>query len=335
MTTKYDLKNNFRKYENVKSNLIMEQRTSVKPNVSIMIPTFRRPKLIREAIDSVVRQKTSISFEVVIVDNDSEGTYENELIDIVQSYSNINIKYYKNEKNIGMFGNWNRCIELASSSLISILNDDDILNDYWLDTAYENIDHESFSGSLSYRFSDLIEVETLRKICPSNIKVKTVTSEDIFYGMWTNGSLGVLFYRDIALSIGGFDENLYPMSDWHFFFKYSQVKPLKLIKSSFVYNRWQNNESMKLDVVIAQIRTNFDFRNYMIDFYYGNDYSYSRLKSQFFRDILCVKAMKLAKKRYLDYKLYDDLNYIGLGVLKYIIYSKIPYRTLKYIFRIL
>ena len=34
------------------------------------------------------------------------------------------MKYYKNEKNIGMYGNWNRCIELSNGEYLTILNDD-------------------------------------------------------------------------------------------------------------------------------------------------------------------------------------------------------------------
>ena len=43
-----------------------------------------------------------------------------------------NIKYYQNEKNIGLFGNWNRCVELSTSKWVAMLHsDDEILDDYF------------------------------------------------------------------------------------------------------------------------------------------------------------------------------------------------------------
>ena len=35
------------------------------------------------------------------------------------------ISYYKNKENLGMFGNWNRCLELARGEWVCILHSDD------------------------------------------------------------------------------------------------------------------------------------------------------------------------------------------------------------------
>jgi hypothetical protein len=39
---------------------------------------------------------------------------------------------YKNEFNIGLYGNWNKCLTLAKGKWITILNDDDLLENNFL-----------------------------------------------------------------------------------------------------------------------------------------------------------------------------------------------------------
>jgi len=50
--------------------------TLTHPEVSIMIPAFRRLHLLDEAIRSALAQRTRIPFEVVVVDNDAEAGEE-------------------------------------------------------------------------------------------------------------------------------------------------------------------------------------------------------------------------------------------------------------------
>lgn len=93
-----------------------------KPLVSVAIPTYNRANFIGEAIKSVLDQ-THKDFELLIVDNcSSDKTSE-----IVKSFNDERIKYHKNEQNIGMLKNWNRCIKLAKGKYLLVLGDDDKL----------------------------------------------------------------------------------------------------------------------------------------------------------------------------------------------------------------
>ena len=42
------------------------------PEVSVVIPTYNRSALLRNAVDSVLAQDTHVPFEIVIVDNNSQ-----------------------------------------------------------------------------------------------------------------------------------------------------------------------------------------------------------------------------------------------------------------------
>lgn len=94
--------------------------------LTIAIPTYKRPKYLAQAIDSAVQQKNvDLNYEIIVVNNDPET----DLKDIESRYQNsdVPVTFYVNERNLGMIGNVNRCIELANGEYIAYLHDDDIL----------------------------------------------------------------------------------------------------------------------------------------------------------------------------------------------------------------
>jgi glycosyltransferase involved in cell wall biosynthesis len=94
--------------------------------VSIIIITYNREKYIHEAIDSILEQSFT-DWEAIIIDDASEDNTEQ----IVQTYTDNNpkIKYYRNEKNLGIAKSRNRGLEIAQGEYIAPLDSDDI----WLD----------------------------------------------------------------------------------------------------------------------------------------------------------------------------------------------------------
>jgi hypothetical protein len=92
------------------------------PLVSICIPTYNRAEMVGDAIRSALSQ-TYPALEVVVVDNAStDGTPE-----VVASFPDPRLRFVRNEQNLGLFGNFNRCIEVAKGSLIHILHSDDMI----------------------------------------------------------------------------------------------------------------------------------------------------------------------------------------------------------------
>ena len=86
----------------------------IPPLVSICIPTYNRAGMVRKAIDSALSQSYQ-NIEVLVVDNASEDAIES----VIAGYNDSRLQFFKNTKNLGIFGNFNRCIEL-SLSLIHI-----------------------------------------------------------------------------------------------------------------------------------------------------------------------------------------------------------------------
>ena len=94
---------------------------SVTPRVSVMIPTFNYGHFLDETIQSVLSQ-TYTDYELIIVDNNSTDNTDS----VVAKYlSDGRIRYYKNETNLGLVGNWNRCLELSTGEYLKFLCADD------------------------------------------------------------------------------------------------------------------------------------------------------------------------------------------------------------------
>ncbi|HEY0743696.1 MAG TPA: glycosyltransferase [Chryseosolibacter sp.] len=91
------------------------------PKVSVLMPVYNAERFLREAIDSILIQ-TFEDFEFIIIDDGSTDSS----VDIVQSYVDPRIRFFKNEVNLGISETLNRGIRLASCELIARMDADDV-----------------------------------------------------------------------------------------------------------------------------------------------------------------------------------------------------------------
>lgn len=106
------------------------------PTYTIAIPAFKA-SFLAACIHSVLQQQYT-DYELVIVNDASPEPID----EIVSSFSDSRIRYYKNSKNAGaehMVNNWNRCLELARGTYFVLLGDDDFLDDDYLEAFNELI----------------------------------------------------------------------------------------------------------------------------------------------------------------------------------------------------
>jgi glycosyltransferase involved in cell wall biosynthesis len=95
-----------------------------KPFFSIAIPTYNRAQYLHVAIESLLLQ-TYKNFEIIISDNFSiDNTKE-----IVKSFKDPRIKYYRNNSNIGVLLNVRKAIDLSHGKYILLHGDDDFFID--------------------------------------------------------------------------------------------------------------------------------------------------------------------------------------------------------------
>lgn len=90
--------------------------------VSVLMPIYKTQEIyLREAIESILEQ-TFLDFEFLILDDCPEDDREK----IVKSYNDKRIKYFKNEKNLGISASRNKLIDMAQGEYLAVFDHDDI-----------------------------------------------------------------------------------------------------------------------------------------------------------------------------------------------------------------
>lgn len=214
----------FKKYSHVESRLIYGHLSEEKLEFSIIIPTFRRADLLKEALESAINQKNYDEYyEIAVIDNDSEidSPTDQMMKEYCDKYENI--IYYRNTENIGMFANWNRCIEICRSKWFCMLHDDDYITEDYLATMKsfnisrdvgvvfneQNIlDETGIKASESRNLIAGIREFLNRK--KENKKPKLISWEF----PETASSCATLYNKNLSMEIGGFDDTFDPACDW-------------------------------------------------------------------------------------------------------------------------
>lgn len=95
--------------------------------VSVCIPTFNRPDLLRQAVESCFRQARR-PFEILIGD-DSPSDDAAAVASSIAAPSDVAIRYHRNERRLGQARNVNRLLAHASGTHVALLHDDDLFRD--------------------------------------------------------------------------------------------------------------------------------------------------------------------------------------------------------------
>jgi glycosyltransferase involved in cell wall biosynthesis len=101
------------------------------PLVSVCIPTYNYGGVVGRAIQSVLAQ-TERDLELIVIDDQStDGT-----ADVVRPHlADARVAFVENERNLGLFANFNRCLELARGEYVKVLCADDWLHPRSLEDA--------------------------------------------------------------------------------------------------------------------------------------------------------------------------------------------------------
>ena len=101
------------------------------PLISCIIPTYNRPKIIKEAIQSILTQ-TYQNYEILIIDDCSNTDYYLELPKI-----DSRIQIFRTKENSGPAIARNLGLDLAKGKYISFLDDDDLFLPHHLSTGIQ------------------------------------------------------------------------------------------------------------------------------------------------------------------------------------------------------
>jgi glycosyltransferase involved in cell wall biosynthesis len=236
--------------------------------LTIAIPTFRRPQLLREAISSAMHQETQRNYVVIVIDNESNPDVAAQVDAVVNEFDRHRISLYRNRENVGMFGNWNRCLGLAKTPWITLLNDDDLLHPGFVGEVCRMIDSD---GS-----ADLVQTGYILMDRRPAVDTKAIPNSDILNVStltrpvkWINlvlsnsrvGSLGIAYRTCLAREIGGFDQREYPTADYCFNARMLLAARSALeIDAQLASYRIEANESLRPETLQAFVQNDYFMR---------------------------------------------------------------------------
>ena len=277
---------NFIKNKDIESILITGSPNDIKsPQFSIVIPTYKRPEYLREAIMSALAQEgCRPDYEVLVVDNEeTDENTESGTEALVRTVQDKRLLYYRNSKNLGMCGNWNRCIELARSRWVVFLHDDDLLLKdclYRLNNYIEKYDTDECplgyiksevltfggkkakenTGGFVYKIKKRLRKLNSNKLVKINKKDIIIRGEAGFLGAPT---CGTLINKEAMFQVGGYNERYYPSFDTYPpYFMLGRYGVYKSVDYLGAY-RWESNQSFKEDTLYSWVEEYESFRKYL------------------------------------------------------------------------
>ena len=204
--------------------------------VSVIIPTYNRPAMLREALSSVIQQ-TYKHFEIIVV-NDAGEDVEG----IVAEFNSAgNVRYFKLPENRGMAAARNKGVEAARGKYIALLDDDDLFYPNHLQTALAHLDDKTpvvYTDAMraTYRHADGAYQLAGKKV-PYSIDF----DQDRLYIGNISPVNCFVFAKDSALQAGLFDETYPVLEDWEFFIRLARQCPFKHIARVTTQVNWRTD----------------------------------------------------------------------------------------------
>ncbi|MCL5886998.1 MAG: glycosyltransferase family 2 protein [Actinobacteria bacterium] len=188
-----------------------------KPLITTIIPTYRRPELLRRAIESVLSQ-TYPHFQVRIYDNASGD----ETAEVVAEYAKKDprVKYHCHAENIGGLKNYNYGLEHVDTPFFSLLSDDDlVLPDFYEITlrGFKDFPDALFSAGTTINMTE--EGHVLSASLASWEREGYFAPPDGLLQMLERGVptwTSVLFRKEAIEKVGTLDADVGPPADYDF-----------------------------------------------------------------------------------------------------------------------
>lgn len=186
------------------------------PAISVCIPTYNYARYLGQAVKSVLEQ-TFRDFELIVCDDASTDA----TLAVLDTFADERLKVFQNPANLGLFANFNRCLELARGDLVKYVCADDWLHPRYLEqavavlSAHAEVNFLTSAGFLVDADSRVFGLTTTDlgpgPVVPARTALAAQARSLNIIGMPTN----VTVRRAALETLGGFDGRFAPAADVH------------------------------------------------------------------------------------------------------------------------
>ncbi len=211
-----------------------------RPHISIAIRTYNHQKFIGQAIESVLMQNTSYSYEIAVADDCSPDNTRNVILEYQKKYPE-KIKLILQEKNVGHNKNQITLLTNLSGKYVALLDGDD----YWTDPLklQKQVDFLENNGDFASCFHNVSVLKEGQFQNDNMIEVKDVTT---IYDLARNNYIRISSFTFRNNLVKDFPEEIETVSgDDYFHFmlvsKYGKIRKMREIMA--VYRRHDDSMS--------------------------------------------------------------------------------------------
>lgn len=214
-------------------------------SVSVIIPTYGRPTLLKRAIESVLNQTYKNIQVIVVDDNDpgTEGRIETESL-LAEFVASNKILYLKHEKNKNGASARNTGLSVVSGEYVTFLDDDDEMLRYRIEKCVEKM--ESLDKSWGACYTDYEKrkaggiVDTCGETRIGNLYIPALM-RSMYIGSGSN-----LFLRTSSVKeIGGYDEDFRRNQDLEFMARLLEHNKLAFLPVKTLIIHYDDKERIK------------------------------------------------------------------------------------------
>ena len=238
--------------------------------VSICVPTYNGSRYLEACLDSALAQTYSDS-EILIVDDQSTDNS----FSIAQDYAtrDSRVRVIRNEKNLGLVGNWNQCVFLARGEWIKFLFQDDILEPDCIEkmlavsrpgtsliVCKRKFIFENDAGGLQENFSNYVQKYNMDRIF---FGMTEISREDfckaVLYnllGNFVGEPTATMLRRSVFSRFGLFNPYLIQLCDLEYWIRVGSHTGLVYVPEILAHFRVHNQASSVVNQALQKFRRN-------------------------------------------------------------------------------
>ena len=184
--------------------IVLNDSASESPDVSVLIPTYNRIRMLPEALNSVLSQDFEGSVEIIVVDDHSPDATAGM---IRQKYPDIQL--VRLDSNIGNYAARNVGLSRARGKYVAFLDDDDLWERSYLRTQVDSIRNQSRTFAVSGLL--MLDMDSNRKTAVTQEPDLATYSSPVHQLLIQNfiyTPSSTVFPRVVLDEIGNFDSNV-------------------------------------------------------------------------------------------------------------------------------
>ena len=211
--------------------------------VSVCIPAYNNGKYIARTIESVLNQ-TYRNVEVVVVDDCSKDN----TVEIVRGIKDPRVRLICNEKNLGMTGNWNKCIRESKGKYVKLLPGDDFISERCIEKSLKVLKaHKEVSlvivGSHLVDNDDKIIGKYAHWSKAGIVKGEKIAKKSVMLNNFFGNPVCALFRREDFDKTDGFDPMIPYILDFDLWLMLSKMGDVAVIKEKLSAFRVRNDSN--------------------------------------------------------------------------------------------